>query len=419
MRRNQCFSALAGIVGAVLLFSSGTAASGTWQGQEVRSDGKIKVLNPDTPADAPVTLALNKQWTAEGDSDDYLFGVLTDVATDNEGNIYLLDAQLNEIMVFSPDGEYLQSIGREGEGPGEFRRPSGLFMTPEGNVAVLQRMPGKIILLTRDGEPAGNHPLPETDGMRMLNDGVLSGDGIVVGLMQFARTDAGMESRSSLVRLNSKGEQVAEYVSRKDARDFSSMEMDEKTFGRAVLVWAAASDGRVFTSSDFDAYRIEVWNPDGTLDRIIERKYEPRVRSAKEIEDNTPRIMIRGRGGRGGEVKVNMSKTSRAIERMYAREDGTLWVLSSHGGYDCGENNIATFDVFDRSGKFMQQITLQGEGAFADDGIHLVKDRVLIVKGLQAAARAMMGGDDEDSSEEEDVEPMSVVCYNMNMVAKK
>lgn len=400
----------------VAVVTSIPAVAGVWQGNEVRKNGVTTVMNPAQPVDNPVSVALAEQWAADGDSDDYLFGVLTAVTTDEQGNVYLLDAQLNAILVFSPDGEFVTSIGREGEGPGEFQQPSGLFLTPQGDLAVLQRMPGKIILLKPDGMPAGTHPLPETDGMRMINDGALAGDALVLGIMCMKRNGGAMEIESSLVRVDSDGKETAKYATRTDVRDFANMEIDERTFGRGAVVWAAGPDGQVFISNDFDAYRIDVWNPDGSLEHVIEREYEPRTRTSREIEDNTPRIRVRGRGGRGGEMKVNMSKTSRAIERIYPREDGTLWVLSSRGAYDSGDGNIGTLDVFDRAGKFVRQITLEGDGDFGRDGVHLTQNRVFVVKEFRAAARAMMGGGtDED---DEAAEPMSVICYGMDLVAQ-
>ena len=78
------------------------------------------------------TVGLTELWRIGGDTDDdaEFFGVLSQITTDEAGNVYLLDRQLTEVKVFSPDGEYLNTIGREGEGPGEFRRPSDLFITP-------------------------------------------------------------------------------------------------------------------------------------------------------------------------------------------------------------------------------------------------------------------------------------------------
>ena len=64
--------------------------------------------------------------------------MIAQIATGPEGDIYLLDQQLTEVKVFSRAGDYLRTIGREGEGPGEFRRPGDMFLLPDGNVGVLQ-----------------------------------------------------------------------------------------------------------------------------------------------------------------------------------------------------------------------------------------------------------------------------------------
>ena len=46
-----------------------------------------------------------------------------DLALDDRGNLYVLDRFLAQILVLSPTGELLRTIGREGSGPGEFIRP--------------------------------------------------------------------------------------------------------------------------------------------------------------------------------------------------------------------------------------------------------------------------------------------------------
>ena len=396
------------------------ASAGTWQGQQVDKDGVPHMKNPPDPADGATSLALGQRWQVGGmDDDDLIFGVITQITSDDQGTIYVLDAQLHEVMIFSPEGEYIRSIGREGEGPGEFRRPADMFLTPDGSVAVMQRMPGKIVKLTKDGAPAGNYPTPESDGMRMFFNGRLAGDALVLSTATMKRNDEGMDFVSSLVRIESSGEMTARYTERSDSRSFSTMEADEKTFGRNGLIWTTDADGRVYTSEDFDAYTISVWAPDGTLERVIERDYTHRMRSKEEIERATPRVRIRGGGGRGGEMKFNMSKWDRDIQRMYPQQDGTLWVLSSHGAFDAGNGTIGTFDIYDGEGRFVKQLTLQGNGTFADDGFHFVGDRLFVVKGFRTAAEAMMGGgEDEDADAEAFPEPMSVICYGLDTVAR-
>lgn len=58
------------------------------------------------------------------DDENTLFSTPSDIAVDEKGFIYVSDWRDNCIKKFSPDGKYILTIGRKGEGPGEF---SGLY----------------------------------------------------------------------------------------------------------------------------------------------------------------------------------------------------------------------------------------------------------------------------------------------------
>ena len=124
-----------------------------------------QIANPAKTPSGPETIELKELWRVGGyDDEEVLFGVITDIIADSEGNFFLLDSQLSEVQVYSPDGEYLRTIGREGEGPGEFRAAFNLLLLPGGNIGVLQAFPSKIIGLTPQGDPADDFQLPETEG---------------------------------------------------------------------------------------------------------------------------------------------------------------------------------------------------------------------------------------------------------------
>lgn len=405
------------VAGCALL---ATATGPAQAGNKVTREGVTHVVNAAQPNASPETLEAKELWRAGGDdeSDEVIFGVLADVAVDANDNVYLLDQQLSEVYVFSPDGEYLRSIGREGEGPGEFRRANRMFITGGNEVAVMQMRPGKVVLFTTEGDPAGEMAIPKgTDGgMLFFSNGGIAGNDLVLAVREFARKETGFEITEKLIRVSGEGEVAATYHTQTRKRDMAKLVFNEKA--DVEPVWACGNDGRVYMNDNFDAYTISVYEPDGTLSHVIERPYEHRRRSAEDKERNKPRMIVR-RGNQTVEAESIVSETDRDVVRMYPREDGTLWVINSRGAFDDADGVVASFDVFDRDGNFSRQVSIRADGNFRDDGLHLIGDRMFVVKNLDSAREAMFGGEHNDEEyDEEDIEPISVVAYDIGRIVR-
>jgi hypothetical protein len=83
------------------------------------NDGVTHVKNGSTPTGGVQARRMNELWRVGGEDDEeILFGLTTKVCTDGRGRVYVLDSQLNRVLVFSPDGEFSHTLFREGEGPG-------------------------------------------------------------------------------------------------------------------------------------------------------------------------------------------------------------------------------------------------------------------------------------------------------------
>ncbi|MYE69767.1 MAG: hypothetical protein F4237_06950, partial [Gemmatimonadetes bacterium] len=59
--------------------------------------------------------------------DELLFGRIATARRDGAGNVIVADRQAHQIRVFDAGGRHLQTLGREGEGPGEFETLSGAW----------------------------------------------------------------------------------------------------------------------------------------------------------------------------------------------------------------------------------------------------------------------------------------------------
>ena len=133
------------------------------------------------------------------------------------------------------------------------------------------------------------------------------------------------------------------------------------------------------------------------------------------MEEQKSRFVIRGPAV---EPKITISEHHPDIARFYPRGDGTFWVLTSKGRRQIPEGALGVFDVFDAQGRFLRQITLEGQGDPVEDAFFLVGDRLYVVTGFSRATRAMHAMDDRSQRKEEeiaeDLKPMEVICYSLN-----
>ena len=68
--------------------------------------------------------------------EEYLFGGIRSIAVADDGTVYVLDFQAQHVRVFDSLGVYVETLGRRGEGPGEFTRPEAIAALPDGRLAV-------------------------------------------------------------------------------------------------------------------------------------------------------------------------------------------------------------------------------------------------------------------------------------------
>lgn len=72
--------------------------------------------------------------------DELLFGWIRSIAVDADHNVFAFDDQAQEVRVFDSAGQYVETLGGRGEGPGEFSRAEAIATLPDGRLVV--RDPG-------------------------------------------------------------------------------------------------------------------------------------------------------------------------------------------------------------------------------------------------------------------------------------
>lgn len=104
-----------------------------------------------------------------------LIGHPTDLDVDADGRVWIADSRLRRVLVVNPDGSVERTLEGEGEGPGEFGRPS-ILEVRDGRVRVLD--PGNMRAQDYglDGSHIADHPFASP----VLGAAALAGDRIIL-----------------------------------------------------------------------------------------------------------------------------------------------------------------------------------------------------------------------------------------------
>ncbi len=122
-----------------------------WKGKIEIKDGAEIISNPTEPHYGEIELKLEEDLSIGDEKDEnYLFYRIKDIQVDTCGNIYVLDSGNNRIQVFDKEGQYLRTIGKGGQGPGELNAPIRLQIDEAGHIYAAD-ISRKIVVFDENG----------------------------------------------------------------------------------------------------------------------------------------------------------------------------------------------------------------------------------------------------------------------------
>ncbi len=388
-------------------------------GQEEIVDGVTYIRNGATPDEGVVTLTATEQWRAGGDDDEVFFGNIQQVLADVKGNIYLMDSQISEVAVYSPDGEHLRTLSREGDGPGEIRHPNDMFFHPDGSLGLVQMFPGKIVKVNRDGSPSGALNFGSGDPSQgrfvVLLQGISrAGNLVLAGIRMTFNTDGTNGQTYFLSRCDEMAVEQHCYFSKENTINYSDFVLTEEgldfVWGRCAL----GLDGKLYVVPFRNEYEIDIYSVEGTLERMITREYESLTRDDEQREVARQILEAVARNYPAPPRDLGIEDTEPDIAQIRVSSSGEIWVRTSRGDEELPENAMAVLDVFDSAGHFKKQVALGCPGNAREDALYFVgDDRVVMVAGALDAFLSQQGVSSEDEETDEEETPMEVICYSL------
>lgn len=110
----------------------------------------------DTAADVRAAFGEPRAVIGEADGEGaYMFGRIGGGARLADGSIVVVDEMASEVRVYDGAGRHRRTVGRIGDGPGEFREPGLLARTPGDTLLVTDQNRHRLTMLAPDGRVLG------------------------------------------------------------------------------------------------------------------------------------------------------------------------------------------------------------------------------------------------------------------------
>ncbi|MCP4549994.1 MAG: hypothetical protein GY835_26345 [bacterium] len=405
------------ILSAILIMAW---AAGAMAARTETIDGVPHVANGAASSVEMETVTLNELFRVGGEDDEIFFGVVGGTMCDPDGNLYVLDGQQSEVQMYSPEGEWLRTLSRQGEGPGEINRPDGMYMDQAGNICMFQGPMGRLVRIDGEGVPVGDITYDPNDGtsggLKLIFAGHNAGDGMILGGLRiiFGQT-AVSNNHYFLVRCDAEGKQIRSIEEKDHFIDYSDFHLSEIGMDFVFGRWAADDEGRVYIARDRNEYRIEVLGPTGELERVITRDYKSLRRNAQQRTVATQ--IIEGISAYHGTplLGLDIEDTEPDIIGMRVDDDGYLWVRTSRGENEKPEGVFTVMDVFAPDGEFVKQVGLKCSANPEQDALTFLEDgRVLVVvSSLDAWLTQQRVARESGDADVEEAPPLEVIVYEM------
>ena len=343
MRKTAGIPKACGLWLLLLAASVPASAQPPWKGTIVREGGVTVVKNPKEPIYKTPVLELEEELSLGGPDaqGEYVFGQIRHFAVDDAGAIYVLDSQALNVKVFDASGSYVRTIGRKGQGPGEFEAPRAVSINrASGELAVLQII-RRISFFKLDGTFLRHLPLKE---IWALDAGVDSRGRIYVSEGIIDEKEPHFEQKM----LGPDGAVIATL-----ARSPAAVRADGRLTAFAAIASFIVDREDHFIYGYPATYEIQYFGPAAPrLLKRITREYDPVAVTEEERREREKQ------GERSPDQVIEFPKCHPAYDRFFASDDGHLIVRT----WEKAADGRFVHDVFDAQGRFIGRIPLKPSG---------------------------------------------------------
>ncbi|UCE22916.1 MAG: 6-bladed beta-propeller [Candidatus Aminicenantes bacterium] len=348
----------------LILFNACGEQKALGQRTIAEENGVTVVKNPLEPLNPELQIIFEENLTIgvkEGD-ENYMFGNQVFVNADDDGNIYVTDQDRNTVKKYDSNGNFLRSIGRPGQGPGEFQDMSEVRFTSDGNIYLNDVKTQRLSYFSKEGNYLKAVKFPTMFERVVINSKrfyvARSVDNVELGKGKkwdyfYGLFDESLNLKAEFLRLPQEKD-VNKNNSKDSVAQVLADSLSERAFQPSVNYVLDKNDLIYFGYPE--NYEIKVYSSAGKLRKIIQRDFKPSEISKwhKEYFKNSQSELFMSKIPANEEEKVfdlvEYPKYMPAYEKFILMESGWIFVI-----VDSVRDGSTLVDIFNKDGEYLAQ----------------------------------------------------------------
>ena len=314
-----------------------------------KTDYKIKIISELKPSNEHYSTFQNN------------YPRLHNIEIDNNGNTYMVDRRRKSILKFDEQFSYVKTIGRHGQGPGEFpNSPSSIaFLNDKmfvldysGRISIFDhssKQKDKFIRFTQSSEISGDKGI--TIERIKTNQ-----DNIYLQSMTFRENKQKkfMEFGNSVYSSDNDLKLGKEIVS--NLREYNPRNMESE---KKDLIYVVKKNGNILVSKySKKEFLIYEYDKLGKKIRTIRKNYAIKKRDSKHVNEINKSNERKAASHSTINKRYKFEKYSEyktVINQMFLDKDENLWVGVEESFLN---SNFQIFDIFDNNGEFIKRVEI-------------------------------------------------------------
>jgi hypothetical protein len=349
-----------------------------WKGKIEKEKGITVIKNPREPLFGEIKFELDEDLSIGNQQDkNYSFYIVRDIQVGKNGGIYISDSGNYRVQCFDKNGNYVLTIGRKGQGPGEFSRPLELQIDQETENIYVNDDSRKIKIFDRKG----NYINKDIIIGGVLSDFYLDSDRNIWGKFF-------LPGFHSIKKVNHEGkvvQKLAESPFIFTKKIFSKETVGNRGYAEGAFIrhgyehdsYISKVDNQTFIYSNSKEYELNIFDKEGNI-LVKIKKDEPYKKFTKEEKsriEHKEKVGLISKGYPYRGISFRFPKHMPFFYSIFTDCRGRIYVRRSPR--ERGGTREKVYDIFSKEGYYIYRATIPSSSYIIRNGYlytHIVNE---------------------------------------------